>query len=142
MNSCIKGKDGERAVAKLFRTAGYIGAERGCQHDGMTGHADVVGVPFLWIEVKREERLNVEAAMQQAERDSAALFQNTGEDTLAVVIHRKNREEWKCTMRLLDFLSMCGSMPFTVTIPVDGLVTMKWSEWIKVFMAYETERRA
>ena len=44
INSRRKGKNGELQVAHLFQAAGYK-AERGCQHDGLSGHADVIGVP-------------------------------------------------------------------------------------------------
>jgi len=141
MNSRAKGVRGELQVAHLFKSFGYQ-AERGCQHDGMTGHADVVGVPHLWLEVKRNEQLNVHEAMNQADRDNIGYFQRTGEDLLSVVIHRKNNQTWKCTMRLIDFLAMCGCTPFSTDVPVDGLVTMEWEEWIKVYMAYENERSA
>jgi len=139
MNSRAKGVRGELQVAHLFQKSGYK-AERGQQHDGRSGHADVVGVPYIWIEVKRDQDLNVLKAIEQAERDSAGYYERTREDLLPVVIHRKNREEWKCTMRLLDLLSLSGSMPFAVAVPTDGLVTMTWSDWIRVYMAYETER--
>lgn len=141
INSREKGKRGELEAAHLFQKVGYP-AERGQQHDGMSGHADIVGVPYLWCEIKRNENLNVYEAMKQADRDSAGYFKRTGEDLLPVVIHRKNNQTWKCTMRLIDLLAMCGSVPFSTDVPVDGLVTMEWEEWIKVYMAYENERRA
>ena len=141
MNSRAKGVRGELQVAHLFKSFGYP-AERGQQHCGMEGYADVVGVPYIWIEVKRNENLNVYDAMKQADRDSAGYFKRTGEDLLPVVIHRKNNQTWKCTMRLIDLLAMCGSVPFSTDVPVDGLVTMEWEEWIQVYMAYENERSA
>lgn len=140
MNSREKGKRGEREAAHLFRAAGYP-AERGVQHDGMTGHADIEGVPYLWCEIKKNEHLDVEKAMQQAERDSNARRMRTGEDLLPVVIHKKSRQPWHCTMRTIDFLSLCGSMPFSVIVPTEGLVTMEWEDWIQIYMAYEAERR-
>ena len=140
MNSRAKGVRGELQVAKLFKAAGYP-AERGQQHCGMDGYADVVGIPYIWCEVKRDEHLNVYEAMKQADRDSAGYFKRTGEDLLPVVIHRKNNQTWKCTMRLIDLMAMYGCAPFSTYVPVDGLVTMEWEEWIKVYMAYENERR-
>lgn len=139
MNSRAKGVRGELAVAHLFKAYGFP-AERGCQHDGMSGHADVEGVPYIYIEVKRDEDLNVKKAIEQAERDNNARFERTEEELLPVVIHKKNRQPWNVTMRLLDLLYLSGSMPFTATIPVDGLVTMEFDEWIKVFLAYKAER--
>lgn len=135
VNSRDKGARGERSVAKLFQEAGYQ-AERGCQHDGLSGHPDVTNTPYIWVEVKWRARLNIYEAIEQAERDSSALL----EDVLPVVIHKKNREQWKCTMRVLDFLTLCGVTPFSFSCPVDGLVTMVWDEWIKIYTAYEAER--
>ena len=54
---------------------GYFGARRGQQHDGITGK-DVVGLPGIHIEVKRNERVQLShqnpkypGAIQQAIRD-------------------------------------------------------------------------
>ena len=140
MNSRAKGVRGELAVAHLFQKYGYK-AERGQQHDGMSGHADVVGVPYLWIEAKWREELNLEQAMQQAERDCSEL-RRQGEDSLPVVVHKKNRQKWSVTMRLYDLISMTGAAPFSSLVPTDGLVTMDWDDWIRVYMAYEQERSA
>ena len=142
MNSRDKGKRGEREVAQLFKKVGYP-AERGQQHDGMTGHADVVGVPYIWIEVKLREKLDLEEAMKQAERDCTAFNAgHIGDESLPAVFHRRNREKWKVTMRLLDLIYLCGSMPFSVCVPVHGLVTMSWEDWIQVFVSYDADRRA
>ena len=141
INSREKGADNERAVAHLFQKFGYK-AERGCQHDGLSGHADVVGVPYIWIEVKAVEKLKVEKAMQQAERDSRAYLERTGDDLLPVVIHKKNYQGWKVSMRLHDLIYLCGAAPFSVDIPDNGLVQMEWEDWIKVYMVYEAERSA
>ena len=137
MNSRAKGVRGELQVAHLFQKYGYH-AERGQQHDGRSGHADVVGVPGLWIEVKRSESLNIDDAIAQAERDNSAI---PDDDLLPMVIHRKNRCEWMVTMRVFDFLFMCGCLPFQTTTPTDGLVTMRFDEWIHVFIDYEQNRR-
>lgn len=141
MNSRAKGVRGELAVAHLFQKYGYR-AERGQQHDGMSGHADVVGVPYIWIEVKWRDELNLLDAMEQAERDNNARYEREQEEALPVVIHKRNRQKWQVTMRLLDLVYLTGAAPFTVTIPTDGLVTMDWEDWIKVYMAYEQERSA
>lgn len=132
INSREKGKRGELSVAHLFQEYGFK-AERGQQHDGRSGHADVVGVPRLWIEVKRNETLNIDEAMKQAERDCLAL---DDDDVIPVVIHRKNLEKWKVTMRLFNLLFMCGTMPFSTTMNDEGLVTMRFDEWIDVFLDY------
>lgn len=127
-------------VAHMFKKLGYP-AERGQQYCGMQGNPDVTGIPYIWPEVKWNEQLDLEEAMKQAERDSNGRRLRTGEDLLPVVIHKKSRQPWHCTMRTIDFLSLCGSMPFSVIVPTEGLVTMEWEDWIQIYMAYEAERR-
>ena len=51
------------------------------------------------IEVKRVERLDLNAAMEQSIRDAA-------ENEIPVVFHRRDRDYWKVTMRLDDFMRM------------------------------------
>ena len=140
VNSRAKGVRGELEVAHLFQKYGYK-AERGVQHDGRSGHADVEGVPYIWIEVKRDEDLNLEQAMLQAERDNSARRRNTGEILLPVVVHKRNRMPWYCTMRLIDFLELFGVAPFELEIAGNGKVTMLFDDWVKVFIKYEVERR-
>ena len=98
MNSRDKGKRGELEWASFLRDHGFPGARRTAQSCGRYGLADVDGVRGLHFEVKRRERGNTEEWLQQAERDSA-LTKN-----IPVVAHRRNREEWKITLRAEDFL--------------------------------------
>ena len=98
MNSRAKGKGGELELAKVLRSYGYD-ARRGQQYSGANGDADVVGVPGLHIECKRVESLNVENALKQAEADAK-------EGLIPVVMHRKNHEEWKVTLRLSVFMRL------------------------------------
>lgn len=97
MNSRRKGADGERELANKLREYGYD-AHRGVQYKGSPDSPDVVGIEGFHIECKRVEQLNIEKAMQQSERDAG--------DNVPLVIHRKNREEWKVTMRLDDFIEL------------------------------------
>ena len=64
-----------------------------------SGEADVTGLPGLHIECKRVEKLNLEAAMEQAVRDARA-----GERP--AVFHRKNRKPWLTTMLSEDFIAI------------------------------------
>lgn len=96
MNSRQKGARGERELAEKLREYGYE-VRRGQQYSGANGDADVVGIPGIHIECKRVERLNIDEALSQAERDA-----RDGE--MPVVMHRKNRAEWKVTMLLDDFM--------------------------------------
>ena len=96
MNSRQKGARGELELAEKLREYGYE-TRRGQQYSGANGDADVVGIPGIHIECKRVERLNIDEALSQAERDA-----RDGE--MPVVMHRKNRAEWKVTMLLDDFM--------------------------------------
>ena len=98
MNSREKGKRGEIELAHELERFGYP-ARRGQQFCGLNGEPDVVGVPGLHIECKRVERLDLEAAMRQSERDARP-------NELPVVIHRRNREDWKVTLRLDEFMRL------------------------------------
>lgn len=98
MNSRQKGAAGERELANLLKEYGYD-TRRGQQYSGANGDADVVGIPGLHIECKRVEKLNLDAALDQSKRDAR-------EGEMPVVIHRKNRQEWKVTLSLKDFMKL------------------------------------
>lgn len=98
INSREKGKAGEREFAALCRKHGFENARRGQQFSGIEGK-DVVGLDGIHIEVKRVERLNIEQALQQAERDKK-------EGEIPIVAHRRNREEWKVTMKAKDWFEL------------------------------------
>ena len=59
----------------------------------------MTGLPGLHIECKRVEKLNLEAAMEQAVRDARA-----GEKP--AVFHRKNRKPWLTTLLTEDFIAI------------------------------------
>lgn len=98
MNSRQKGKRGELELAHILKEYGYE-ARRGVQYSGANGDADVVGLPGVHIECKRVEKLNLDAAMEQAKRDSRGL-------RMPVVMHRKDRQSWKVTLQLDDFMKL------------------------------------
>ena len=98
INSRQKGKAGELELAKLLREYGFTNARRGQQFSGANGDADIEdAIPGVHIECKRVEHLNIDSALEQSVRDARA-----GE--IPVVIHRKNRQSWRITMYLEDFL--------------------------------------
>jgi Holliday junction resolvase len=98
MNSKDKGKRGERELASKLREYGYD-CYRGQQFCGANGDADVIGLPKIHIECKRNERLNVYDAMAQAKGDAKA-------DAFPTVFWRKNNSEWLVTMRLEDWMKL------------------------------------
>ena len=98
MNSRQKGKRGELEVAHLLREYGFE-ARRGQQFSGANGDPDVVGLPGIHLEVKRVEKLNLAAAMQQSIRDARI-------NEIPIVMHRKNRGQWLVTMTFEDWMKL------------------------------------
>ena len=98
INSKRKGNNGELEVAHEFQDNGFD-ARRGQQYSGLQGDADVVGVPYLHIEVKRTNRLQLDKAMEQSVRDAR-------EGEIPTVVHRKDRQDWRITLALKDFIPM------------------------------------
>lgn len=96
INSKRKGKDGELEVAHFFKDYGF-NARRSQQFAGINNDADVVDVPFLHLEVKRTENLHLDKAMEQSKRDAR-------DNETPTVVHRKNRQKWRITMTLEDFM--------------------------------------
>lgn len=92
-----KGKRGEREFAALCRDEGYD-ARRSEQYAGGVDSADVVGLPGVHVEVKRQEQLRMEDWMAQSVRDA-------GED-IPIVAHRKNNCGWLITMRAEDWFAI------------------------------------
>lgn len=96
VNSRQKGKRGELQLAHFLQDYGFD-ARRGQQFSGLQGDADVVGCPHLHLEVKAVEKLNLQNASEQSERDAR-------EGEIPVVIHKRNRKPWYITLRLEDFM--------------------------------------
>lgn len=92
-NSRRKGKRGELEAAKVLRKLG-IDARRSVQYCGTQGTADLAVNCPIHFEVKRQERLDVYRAMEQAANDSCG--------NVPVVLWRRNRREWLLIMRLQD----------------------------------------
>ena len=98
INSRQKGARFERQLAKVFREHGYE-ARRGQQYCGANGDADVVGLPFIHVECKAVERLNIFDAMAQSKHDAK-------EGEIPIVCHKKNRTGWLVTMEIEDFFTI------------------------------------
>lgn len=93
---------GRRAEIELCRVLqGYgIPAEPGVAVSyGST--PDVTGVSGIHCEIKRRENVNLSAALEQARRDAERFG-----DGLPAVFHRRNREGWRVTMALPDWLEL------------------------------------
>lgn len=100
INSKQKGVAGERELAKKLREYGYDETKRSQQYCGANGDADLTGLPNIYIECKRVEKLNIYDAIDQAKWDS------TNTSSLPTVFHRKNDHEWLVTMRLDDWMKL------------------------------------
>jgi len=98
VNSREKGKRGELELAHKLREYGYD-CRRGQQFCGANGDADVVGLPGIHIEAKRNEKLNIYDAINQAAHDAL-------KGLLPAVFHRRNNHEWLVTMRLDDWIAL------------------------------------
>lgn len=94
-----KGARGERELAKILKTYGYD-CRRSQQYCGTNGDGDVVGLPGIHIECKRTERININAAMDQASSNAS------GNDLVPAVFHRKNGRGWLVTMHLEDWIML------------------------------------
>lgn len=99
INSRAKGKRAELQIAHYLQEHGYKDARRSQQYCGINSDADVVGLPGIHVEVKMVERLNIDKAMQQSIRDAR-------EGEKPAVFHRKNRQPWKVTMLLDDWMEL------------------------------------
>lgn len=98
MNSKQKGKRGELELSHKFQEYGF-NTRRGQQYCGANGDADVVGLPYIHVECKRVENLNIYNAIEQAKADAK-------ENELPTVFHRKDRKEWLVTMPFEDWIEM------------------------------------
>ena len=96
-----KGSTGEHELLRILQQHGdaYRNEQR---YIGGSGNPDIsfsCGCHRFHVEAKRVERLNLHAAIQQAERDAV-------EGQTPIVMHRRNREPWYATLTLSDFLSL------------------------------------
>ena len=100
INSKRKGARAELQFAKLCTEQGYK-ARRTAQYCGSTGDAaDVIGLPYIHIECKAVEKLNLKDAYAQAKRDSA----KSGK--IPIVAHKRNYGEWMITMSAEDWFKL------------------------------------
>lgn len=94
-----KGRSGELELVRILQDMGIPARPGDPVSYGTT--PDIVGVPGIHVEVKRVERLNVDAAMDQAVRDAEKFC-----DGMPTVFHRKNRQPWLVTMKLTDWIKL------------------------------------
>ena len=101
INSKQKGERFERTLASKFREFGYTDSRRTAQYCGNTGDAsDVVGLPFIHVEAKHQEKMYLYDWMEQAKRDAK------GTGNIPAVFHKKNNAEILVTMTLDDWMKL------------------------------------
>lgn len=100
VNSCQKGKNGEREFAAKLREWGFSTARRGQQHAGGKDSPDVrcEDLPDIHFEVKRVQAGNPYLWLTQAKRDA--------NDKIPVVAHRRNRQDWIAVLSMDDLLNL------------------------------------
>jgi len=105
INSRAKGKAGElEAAHELNALCPKANARRSQQHSGTESTSDLIapGLPTLWLEVKRCQRLNIDAVMQTSADQCGGLR--------PVCLHRRNNGEWLITFRLKDSAAVCSEI--------------------------------
>lgn len=102
-----KGARGERAAICYLREQGFKGdLKRGLQsRGGGKEQADVMNVGCLHVETKRVEKLNIHQALQQACDDAP-------EGKIPIVLHRRNHDNWKVTLKADDFFKIFRESEF------------------------------
>lgn len=100
-----KGKRGEEELKAILSGYGYP-VERGFSQNYGT-EPDLYGLPDVHIEVKRQEKVKLNDALEQAQRDSVKF-----RDGLPAVFHRGNRQKWKVTMYLDDWMKLYEQRDF------------------------------
>lgn len=101
--SKTKGRAGELELVDVLRSFGFPEVHAGkCTSYGE--EPDVSGLRGVHIEVKRVERLDLEAAMRQSMDDSEKF-----RDGLPAVFHRRNRKAWLVTMPLSAWMRIYGA---------------------------------
>ena len=97
INSRDKGARFERALASRLREYGYD-CRHGQQYCGANGDADVTGLPYIHIEAKACERMQLYEWMAQAKRDA--------KEGMPAVFHKKNNAPILVTMEFDDWMTI------------------------------------
>ena len=98
VNSKQKGARFERLLASKLREYGYD-TRRTAQYCGNTGDAaDVCGLPYIHIEAKHQERMQLYDWMAQAKRDA--------KEGMPTVFHKKNNAPILVTMEFDDWMTI------------------------------------
>ncbi len=100
INSKQKGARSERECAELIRKHGFE-ARRSAQYCGNTGEAADITTDLPYhIEVKHQERLEIDKWWEQATHDA----KESGKEP--ILVFRKNNQRWRVCMDFEKFLEM------------------------------------
>lgn len=89
-----KGKGGELEVVHVFRDAGVEAERSAPMQAGNNGHGDIAcALPGLFIEAKRQERLEIPAWLRKLQADCP-------EGRTPVLAFRQNRDSWRAVVPL------------------------------------------
>lgn len=106
MNSCQKGRRGERELRDVLRAAGFGEARRGQQFAGGGASPDVVcpEMPSIHWECKRVEAGNPYKWLEQAIRDASG--GGIVPSLMPVVAHKRNGQDWIAILLLDDLIQL------------------------------------
>lgn len=94
-----KGKRGELDAVRAWKQTVGLNARRSRQYAGTPESPDLeLGLPGVYAECRRRERLNVSEAMARVAEEAEGL--------LPLLVHRTNRHPWLVTMRLSDLKTL------------------------------------
>ena len=93
-NSKRKGSKAEREIVLILKDEGYQDVRRGQQYCGAEGNADVIGLPGIYIEVKRRLFKTISDWLHKASCEAL----KEGKSSYPVVFHRGDHEDWMVTM--------------------------------------------
>ncbi len=97
-----KGRGGEKELAGILRNYGYDVRPGAPLNYGR--EPDLTGLTGVHIECKRCEQLRLSEWMMQAAADAERFG-----DGLPAVFHRANRQNWRVTMALSDWMQLYRS---------------------------------
>lgn len=111
-----KGHSGERELAKLL--GGKLGMDiaRNLEQP-RSGGADLFGLPGISVEVKRQEKMNINAWWQQA-------CDQVCSGRVPVLAYRRNHQPWRFVVALCD-LGGCSTprtLEFTASLYLEGFL--------------------
>ena len=116
MNSKQKGKRGELEAAKILKDLGIGTPRRAQQYSGVAGSSDLVGVPGLAIEVKRQERASYSHLVEWMHQATNAAT----DQEKPIVMHRKARSDWLITLKAQDLPEIAQAVLLAMELSSDA----------------------